>query len=293
MRKKDYPGGDIAIEQELEPGSNYNRYIVSYKSEGLKINALLTVPQEEQPQEGFPVIIFNHGYIPPEQYRTTERYVAYLDSFAKNGYIVLKPDYRGHGDSEGNPEGAYFSPAYTTDILNALSSIKKYEDVNPEKIGMWGHSLGGHITLRSMVVSKDIKAGVIWGGVVGSYSDMFDRFFRNSPWSPSAKEQQTRRLTRQRFIDEYGTPEQNPQFWNSISPNSYLADISGPVQLHHGLSDETVPWQLSENLYNSLKSLGKEVEFFNYQNGDHNLSSPNFEEAMERSISFFDKYLKS
>jgi predicted acyl esterase len=47
------------------------------------------------------VNIFKHGYIPPEQYRTTERYGTYVDSFAHNGHIVLKPDYRGRGNSEG------------------------------------------------------------------------------------------------------------------------------------------------------------------------------------------------
>ena len=47
------------------------------------------------------VVIFNHGYIPPAQHRTTERYVAYVDAFARNGYIVFRSDYRGHGNSEG------------------------------------------------------------------------------------------------------------------------------------------------------------------------------------------------
>src|SRR3990172_11599809 len=101
MRSQEYPGSDIVIEQTLQPGSNYNRYIASYKSDGLKIYALLTVPQREKPKTGWPVIIFNHGYIPPEQYRTTEKYLVYTDAFSRNGYILFKPDYRGHGNSEG------------------------------------------------------------------------------------------------------------------------------------------------------------------------------------------------
>lgn len=162
MRKKEYPGSEITIERELNPGSNFRQYLASYRSEGLKIYALLTTPQGEPPAGGWPVVVFNHGYIPPAQYSTTGRYVTYTDAFSRNGYIVFKPDFRGHGDSEGNPEGAYYSTAYTTDVLNAVASIKKYPGVNPVSIGMWGHSMGGSITLRSMVVSKDIKAGVIW-----------------------------------------------------------------------------------------------------------------------------------
>lgn len=293
MRKKIYPGSEITIEQELGIKNNYKQYLASYMSEGLKINALLTVPQGNKPQGGWPVIIFNHGYIPPEQYRTTERYVAYIDAFARNNFIVFKPDYRGHGSSEGNPEGAYFSPAYTIDVLNALASIKKFNDANPGKIGMWGHSMGGSITIRSMVVAKDIKAGVIWGGVVGSYEDLLSRWRRRTPWRPTQRENMARRPSRNDLIMEFGDINSNPDFWKSISPTSYLSDISGPIELHHGLNDETVPWEFSESLKNSMEQVGKEVEYYTYPGGDHNLSDPNFGLAMRRSIEFFNKHLKT
>ncbi len=132
----------------------------------LKQYALLTVPQGEPPATGWPAIIFNHGYIPPEVYRTTERYVAYVDGFARNGYVVFRADYRGHGFSEGEARGAYGNPDYTIDVLNGLASVKRLDYVDPDRIGMWGHSMGGYITLRAMVTSPDIKAGVIWAGVV-------------------------------------------------------------------------------------------------------------------------------
>ena len=61
----------------------------------------MTVPNGPKPATGWPVVIFNHGYIPPAQYVTTERYVAYQDAFARAGYISFKSDYRGHGKSEG------------------------------------------------------------------------------------------------------------------------------------------------------------------------------------------------
>src|SRR3989338_11464332 len=136
MRQQQYPGSNLTLEQNLPNGSNYNKYIASYKSDGLKIYALLTVPQGEKPSGGWPVIIFNHGYIVPSEYRTTEKYIAYADAFSRNGYIVLKSDYRGHGNSEGNAPGGYGSPAYTIDILNAISSIKKFRDVDINRIGM-------------------------------------------------------------------------------------------------------------------------------------------------------------
>ena len=289
LRKGDYPGSEITIEQTLTPGSNYQRYIASYRSEGLKIYALLTVPDGSVSEGGFPAIVFNHGYIQPAQYQTTEKYVAYMDGFARNGYVVFKSDFRGHGNSEGQATGAYGSNGYTIDVLNAVSSIKKYPLVNPNKIGMWGHSMGGQITLRNMVVSGDIKAGVIWAGVVASYPDLLNNW-RRSNSSPPPLPSGARRW-RQQLTEQFGTPDQNPAFWASISANSFLSEISGPVQLNHGTSDPSVPFEFSQKLADQLKSVGKEVELYMYEGDDHNLSK-NFSTAIQRSVEFFDKYLK-
>ncbi len=288
-----FPGSNITIESTLFAGINYKRYYASYISEGLKIFGLLTVPTDAPPAGGYPAIIFNHGYIAPEEYRTTERYVAYLDGFARNGYVVFKSDYRGHDKSEGAPTGVYWSNGYTTDVLNALASIKAYKDVNPQKIGMWGHSMGGYITLRSMVVSKDVKAGVIWGGVVASHVDLLRNWRRSVPFVPSARVSGTISSTRQQFIDKYGQPEDNPDVWSSISPINYVSDLTSPIQLHHGLADETVPWEFSEKLKLAMEKAAKSVEYFTYEDADHNLSGSAFGPAMDRSIKFFDTYLKS
>ncbi|MBI4926445.1 MAG: alpha/beta fold hydrolase, partial [Anaerolineae bacterium] len=183
MRARSYPGSDLVTVQVLDPGDNYARSIVSYQSEGLTIYALLTVPFGDPPPTGWPVVIFNHGYIPPDQYRTTERYVAYVDGFARAGYIVLRSDYRGHGDSQGTASGGYSTPDYTVDVLNAVASIKRFPGADPQRIGMWGHSMGGHITLRAMVTTQDIKAVVIWAGVTASYADMLARWRATPPAS--------------------------------------------------------------------------------------------------------------
>lgn len=297
LRKGEYPGSEIVIEQTLEPGSNYQRFIASYKSEGLKIYGLLTIPNGNPTPAGWPVIIFNHGYIPPSQYRTTERYIAYTDGFSRNGYVLFRPDYRGHGNSEGSPSGAYGSNGYTIDVLNAVASIKrlKYPSnvngqlsiVDPERIGMWGHSLGGFITLRSMVVNDDIKAGVIWAGVVASYEDLFYNWRRRTFTPPPG----ARSSWRQTLVEQYGEPKNNPEFWNRLSANSYLSDISGPLQLHHGTADTSVPVEFSEKLADQLKKAGKSVELYTYPGDDHDITT-NFGTAMQRSVEFFDNYLK-
>jgi dipeptidyl aminopeptidase/acylaminoacyl peptidase len=294
MRQRQYPGSDIVIEQTLAPGSNYNRYYVSYLSEGLKIYALLTVPRGKKPETGWPVVVFNHGFIPPDVYKTTERYIAYVDAFARNGYIVLRSDYRGHDQSEGEPTGAYGSPGYVVDVLNAVASVKRYPDSDPNRIGMWGHSMGGYITLRSMVINKDIKAGVIWAGVIGSYQDLIERWRRRNAPPPGGNDAfpaTPARRWRQTLMEQYGTPEENPEFWASISANSYLSDLSGPVQLHHGTADTSVPIEFSDKLNEEIKAVGVPVEYFTYPGDNHNISN-NLSRALTRSVQFFNKYVK-
>jgi len=289
MRARDYPGSDVVIETTLDPGVNYNRYIVSYLSEGLKIDALMTVPIGERPPTGWPVIVFNHGFIPPDVYVTTERYVAYVDLIARSGYIVFRSDYRGHGNSEGEARGAYSTPDYTVDVLNAVASMKRYPDADPNRIGMWGHSMGGYITLRSMVITDDIKAGVIWAGVVGSYEDLLYNWRRGSGGSvPPTPRPGSWRIS---LVEQYGTPGENPGFWDSISANSYLADISGPVQLHHGTNDADVPLVFSENLFFQMLEADQNVELYKYEGDNHNISNF-FSTAMQRTIEFFDRYVK-
>jgi dipeptidyl aminopeptidase/acylaminoacyl peptidase len=291
LAQQETPGSDITVEQVLAPGNNYDRYLVSYLSEGLRINAYMTVPQGAQPATGWPAVVFNHGYIPPTIYRSTERYIAYQDAFARNGYIVFRPDYRGHAFSEGEATGAYGSPGYTIDVLNALASVKADPRVDANRIGMWGHSLGGYITLRAMVVNDDIKAGVIWAGVVGDYADMLENWRRNPSVIPTTIPQSARRW-RDDLVAQMGTPAENPVYWNSISANSYLNTLSGPVQLHHGTADEDVPVDFSRTLQEEIEAAGGMVEYFEYADDNHNLSNSLYV-ALERSVAFFDQYVKN
>ena len=289
MRSRQYPGSVIVIEDVLDPGVGYNRYYVSYLSEGLKIYALMTVPIGNKPPTGWPVVIFNHGYIPPDVYVTTERYIAYVDLIARSGYIVFRSDYRGHDRSEGVAGGAYSRPDYTIDILNAVASMKQYPDADADRIGMWGHSMGGYITLRSMVISQDIKAGVIWAGVVASYPDLLYNWRRGPTASPDSSPRPG--SWRSTLVETYGSPEENPEFWNSISANSYLAEISGPIQLHHGTADTDVPVAFSEMLFYQMLNAEQIVELHKYEGDNHNISNY-FSSAMTRTIDFFDRYVK-
>jgi len=92
-------------------------------------------------------------------------------------------------------------------------------------------------------------------------------------------------------VETYGSPQENPQFWQSISANAYLQDLSGPVQLHHGTADTSVPLEFSILLNEQIQAAGGTVEFYEYPGDNHNLSNY-FSSAMQRSVEFFDRFVK-
>jgi len=291
LKLRSYPGSDIKIESELPATATYTQYIGSYDSDGLKIYGLLTIPKGTPPEGGWPAIIFNHGYIPPEEYRTTEKYVAYVGGFASKGFVVFKPDYRGHGSSEGDASSAYFSNGYTIDVLNALASVRKLKEVDKDRVGMWGHSMGGSITVRSISVDRSLKAAVIWAGVVADYPQLVNEWRRSNSWRPSQQQQMATRSSRAQLIEQFGNPSQQSPFWAMISPWADLAEIETPVQLHHATGDADVPWEFSQTFHDKLQSLQKPSELYIYERSDHNLSGTTFSQAMSRSVKFFQDNL--
>ncbi len=299
LRSNPIVPSELIIEENLIDGSNYTQYIASYKSEGNKIYGLLTVPMGEMPIGGFPAVVFNHGYIPPSQYVTTERYVAYVDYLARNGFVVFKIDFRGNGRSEGDPSGSYFSSAYTIDALSALKSLQGYEKVNPKRIGMWGHSMAGNLILRAMLVSDEVKAGVIWAGAVYSYADFVkyrisDNSYVHRPYETRQGTQEANREVSNEIQRIRSPSEQidfSSDFWKAVSLTQNLVYLRRPIALHHAVNDETVDVGYSRDLSEELKNQNKQYEYFEYDGGGHNIESPYFEIAMERTVSFFKKYL--
>jgi len=291
MRQKSYPGSAIIIVQTLSPGTNYNRFIVSYKSDGLTIYGLLTVPNGRKPASGWPVIIFNHGYIPPSSYSTAASYSIMVDPLASAGYIVFKPDYRGNGNSEGSPTQPYVSSNDVTDSMNALASIKKFPDANPQKIGVFGHSMGGNVALHELVISHDIKAAELMAGVVGNETGLMQWWdHRFAVRSIIGNDLDTYYVFEQ-MIKDHGTPDTNPDYWNAIDATHFLDFVSAPVQIQFGSADEEVPTYFSSSLKDSLQKAGKTVDYHVYPGANHNLA-PDTSAAMANTIAFFNRYLK-
>ena len=295
LRDLEISGSEITFHERLSPGYNYARHLVSYISDGNKIYGLLTVPFEEPPDGGFKAIVFNHGYIPPNQYQTTERYEAYVNYLARSGFVVFKIDYRGHGNSEGFPSGSYFSPGYTIDAISALKSLQGLDYIDPQGIGMWGHSMAGNLVLRAMLVEPEIQAGVIWAGAVYSYEDFLTYGISDHTYRPPAspgelKEDEHLRGTRP-ILEANGWPDLAHPFWQAVSLTENIDYLDSPIQLHHAEDDPVVSVDYSYGLAGVLLDEGKDYEFYTYDEGGHNLVSPWFDQAMLRTVEFFEENL--
>lgn len=271
---------------------NYTSYLTSYRSDNLKINGLLTIPKGTVPDGGWPAIVFVHGYIPPTQYVTTEKYVAYVDALARSGFVVFKIDLRGHGQSEGDATGAYYSEGYVIDTLHARSALASADFVNKNKIGLWGHSMAGNVTLRALATMQDIPAVVIWAGAVFTYEDMQKYGLSDNSYRPPLQVSQ-RVSRRNEMFRVHGQFTKDSYFWKQVVPVNYLEKSGGAVQLHHPVDDDVVNVEYSRGLSKLLDLKGVDHEYHEYQSGGHNIESPYFEIAMTRTIDFYNKHLKN
>jgi dipeptidyl aminopeptidase/acylaminoacyl peptidase len=214
-----------------------------------------------------------------------------VDYLARSGFVVFKIDYRGHGQSEGEASGSYFSPGYTIDSITALKSLQTMDIIDPQGIGMWGHSMAGNLVLRAMLIEPDIKAGVIWAGAVYSYDDFVKYGIDDNTYRPPApqetQEGSDRRRRSREIFDTYGWPDTRVEYWRAVSLTENIEFLNSSLQLHHAEDDTVVNMGYSFDLAVVLQENGKEYEFYTYEGGGHNLISPYFDQAILRTVEFF------
>lgn len=290
LRQQTYTS-ELGPRERSYAGSNYTAYITSYTSEGLRVNGLLTIPNGREPEGGWPAVIFIHGYIPPAQYQTTQNYYDYVDYLARNGFVVFKIDLRGHGNSEGEPGGAYYSSDYIIDALSAYSALQNAPFVNADKIGLWGHSMAGNVVMRTLAAKPEIPAGVIWAGAVYTYEDMQKYGINDNSYQPPASSV-PRQQRRRELFEKEGTPSAQSAFWQQVTPVSYLTDLKGAIEIHHATNDDVVPIGYSRDLIALLDKTSVPHQLFEYSSGGHNISGGSFTQAMQRTVDFYKKYLQ-
>jgi dipeptidyl aminopeptidase/acylaminoacyl peptidase len=214
-------------------------------------------------------------------YGTLDYTTRYADSLAQADYLVLHPNLRDYLPSDSGPNP--FRIGAAVDVLNLIGLVRQHagqpgplEKAVPGAIGLWGHSMGGGITLRAITVSPDVRAAVLYGSMSGDEQQNYEQI---QLWTGGTS-----------GLEELNTPE---DALRRISPINYLDQIQAAVSIHHGADDATVTLEWSIDLCAQLQALAKPVECYTYEGQPHTFSGEGDQLFISRTIAFFDAYLKS
>ena len=277
LRSRTYGGGQVQVSGSPTQYSNFTRYLISYPSDGITIAGFMDVPNGIGP---FPVIIALHGHIDPSVYNTLDYTTRYADALASAGYLVLHPNMRNFPPSGTGDD--LFRVGMATDVLNLIAIVKAtagqtgaLQNADPQRMGLWGHSMGGGIATRVLTISPDIKAAVLYSAVSG---DEQKNYAAIGIWSNN------RGGNNERAVPTQELPR--------ISPIFFYQYVQAAVSINQGLADPTVPVQWSKDTCDQLQEMSKTVECHYYDAEGHTFTGNADKTFIRSSIEFFDKYLR-
>lgn len=165
---------------------------VTFASEGVDCKAFLGTPQRAA-GERRATIVLGHGFGVLK-----ESLVAEVAHFAAAGFVTLAIDYRTFGESGGEPRGTLFPLNQVEDLRNAISWLQERDDVDPERIGVWGASFGGGVALMTAALDRRVRAVVAMAPIVNG------RRWIESAWG-GARFEQLRELVEADRLQRYRT----------------------------------------------------------------------------------------
>jgi len=280
------------------PIEGIERRVVSFVVDGLKQYALILQPAGAAPPEGWPVLLMNHGHHPnPPQYarsangetdRPGDYYRALPLAFAQRGFIVVVPDFRGHNDSEGLAfaRGPLESNWYSRDSIAAYRALDSLPGASRTNRFMWGHSMGGAVTLRALLaLGNDVKGASIWSSTnTDSWKGAIYYSLMNSGSSDSLSAEKPAVTTLIAAINSLPFKFESTQ----ADACRYLGELETPLNIHHSaLEQNGTPYHWSVELAGALFSLEKPYFFYSYSGDHHLFEGENLEQAINRDVIFF------
>lgn len=249
-------------------------------SDGLEIQGWLLRPYGFQEGKKYPFVLEVHGG-PHAMYGQT--FFHELQLLAAKGYVVLYTNPRGsHGYGQDFVNGVRknYGKGDYRDLMEAVDyCLKQYSFIDENRLGVTGGSYGGFMTNWMVGHTNRFKAAVTQRSISNwlSFYGVSDIGFFFTKW-------------------EHGVHllEDPTELWD-ISPLKYAENVETPLLILHGEKDFRCPIEQGEQLFITLKHLGKEVEFIRFPNANHELSrsgNPTLRVArMENICRWFETYL--
>lgn len=280
LMREDFPGGRIRLGRQILANDAYTRHEVIYPSGDVTVSGVLLRPRGRGP---FPAVVLNHGYIEPSSYLTGQGLMREQDYLARAGFVVLHTDYRGHAGSDpASDQSRETRLGYTRDTINAVQAVKKQPYVDPDRVAMLGRSMGGGVTYNAIVAKPGlVRAAVVFAPVSSDFVDNFNRW--TVAERPGAAAATYRR---------YGTPDQEPEFYEGLSARTHFDRITEPVLIHHGTLDESCPVAWSRTTQRLLRRAGVDSRLEIYQ-GEQHAFGPHWPLSMERTVRFLRRQLRT
>ncbi len=273
---------------QIEPPISkvFETYISSYDGELKKVKTTILLPNDYNPENPPPGIVLfypgSHMSNGISEFAGGVSTVIPNFLFLNHGYALILPDIPLKPDGEVSHRIQEIINALLPQVYHAID----LNYVDPNRLGIMGHSYGGYSTAAVITQTKLFKAAVASAGVydLGGLYGYFDDSLMFFPMK----------------LIEYGQggmgmpPWDNPQHYLENSPY-YLADkISTPLLLIHGEDDPACPVIEARKMFAALKRLKREAELAIYPGQGHVMLEWNQASALDgtiRAVSFFNKHL--
>jgi dipeptidyl-peptidase-4 len=238
--------------------------------DGMKMNAMMIKPPDFDPQKRYPVLIYVYGGPHVQVVRNAWSGPNFLwhQMMAQKGYIIFSLDNRGsagRGHLFEEPIHFRLGAQELSDQRDGVAWLKAQPFVEASRIGIWGGSYGGHMTLHAMFgLAQDFKAGFAAAPVT-------DWRYYDSIYT-------------ERYL---GLPKQNLQSYKASSPIEDAAKLKGKLLIAHGTGDDNVHFSNTLALVDDLIEAGKSVEVMPFPGRGHGISDPAARRVMMRRVTQF------
>jgi len=273
-----YDGGRIRHLRTEATTDAYTRSQVTYRSGDLTVSGVLLRPHGKGP---FPAIVLNHGYIDPGYYVTGQGLAREQDRLAREGFVVLHTDYRGHAASSPASElDMETRLGYARDAINAVHALRRLPYVDDDRLAMLGRSMGGGVTMDALVAQPGlVDAAVLYASVSSDFLDNLRR------WTLPERPEEARAL-----FDRFGRPGRADGFYEDLSPRTYFDRITEPVLMFHGTSDDSCPVRWSHTTHRLMRADGVDARLVVYP-GEEHAFIPRWEDSIRQTVRFLRRQL--